>query len=266
MQQLADELRKVVPMVNADEQTSLMNCVRWLDGVSRDLSLQTQWALQAGKWRYKLDFMMHVVLMCASASANKLSEVLFDAVRAVLPPAIAQGFIQTSLAEGRMSIPSAPSVSRHRLTLHLSFMLELRRLNEDLLADSDGLPARYHTADSSPQGGREWFLSGAVVVPAGRLVPAFGAAAALCAHKEDSPEGQQAVAVLEASLQRRPCCPVSTGSARASVYHKMHAQLHSLRIEHNTWGQVASTIKSTVSWLTDFGTEAGLASVPQFHV
>lgn len=212
--------------------------------------------------------MIHTALMCASVSASRLSEVVNDVVRAVLPPAIAHGFIDAAAAAGHMSmsIPSAPTVSRHRLTLHLSFMLHLRQLNDQLLADIDGLPARYHTADSSPQGGREWFLSGAVVVPAGSLKQAFAAAATLCAHPEDSPQAQAAVSLLQSALQRRPCCPVSIGSARASVFHKMHAQLHSLRIEHRSWSQVAAAIQSTVSWLTDFGTEAGLANAPCFRI
>jgi hypothetical protein len=46
----------------------------------------------------------------------------------------------------------------------------------------------------------------------------------------------------------------------------MHAQLHALRLEHASWDSVAAAVRSSVSWLTDFGTESGLCEVPPFHV
>ena len=203
--------------------------------------------------------------MSSVASAGHLNDIFARALRSALPPHIAQDILQRVVSERRLSIPSAPSVSRHRLTLHLAFLLHVRQVNEQMLDCTTGPPARYHTADASPQGGREWFLSGALLIPAASLAKAFAVATTLCLEP-CSPAAVEAATFLESAISRRACCPVALGSARASVCHKMHAQLHALRLEHASWDSVAAAVRSSVSWLTDFGTESGLCEVPPFHV
>ena len=268
LQRLADELRSLLPVLVSAGGNEDEGIKRWIvcwDNLANEFAQQTNWEVDGGRWQYKLDFMLDCVIMSSVASAGHLNDIFARALRSALPPHIAQDILQRVVSERRLSIPSAPSVSRHRLTLHLAFLLHVRQVNEQMLDCTTGPPARYHTADASPQGGREWFLSGALLIPAASLAKAFAVATTLCLEP-CSPAAVEAATFLESAISRRACCPVALGSARASVCHKMHAQLHALRLEHASWDSVAAAVRSSVSWLTDFGTESGLCEVPPFHV
>ena len=65
---------------------------------------------------------------------------------------------------------------------------------------------------------------------------------------------------LQKLLQMVPCCPVSVGSGRAGVAHKMHAWLRALRLTSRTWLDTILSVNVSVSSTTDGGTEARLSS------
>ena len=55
--------------------------------------------------------------------------------------------------------------------------------------------------------------------------------------------------------------PTALGSRRSSLPRKVHCLLHTLRLEVGTWPAVANFLASVRAVTTDFGTEAGLASL-----
>ncbi|CAE7345990.1 unnamed protein product [Symbiodinium microadriaticum] len=57
--------------------------------------------------------------------------------------------------------------------------------------------------------------------------------------------------------------PTALGVRQSTLTHKIHAFLHSLRLEHSTWTQLQSFLKSTSAFTSDMGTEMkfNLASV-----
>lgn len=45
------------------------------------------------------------------------------------------------------------------------------------------------------------------------------------------------------------------GSGRASIVYKLHAVIHSLRLQTNSWRQAVCLVNSVLSWTGDLGTE-----------
>jgi hypothetical protein len=93
----------------------------------------------------------------------------------------------------------------------------------------------YITLDSSPQGGYDWLQSSFTLLEESVLLTAFDAATELC-NRAQSIDCQESV-ICESSkaLKWEPGVPVAIGSGRASVAHKLHAFIHSLRMVCPTW-------------------------------
>ena len=72
------------------------------------------------------------------------------------------------------------------------------------------------------------------------------------------------VQALQVDLHRRPQCPVALGSGRASVCHKVHAEVPAMRLEHHTWQETVAGLQC-VSRLTDQGVESGMVNFPCFR-
>ena len=189
------------------------------------------------------------------APARHLQDLMYTGLQVVCP-AFADQF--KAMVETKRQMQTAPSVSRHRLSLHCAFLVTLRRVNAQLCCAST--PVRYSTCDCSPQAGREWLLSGTLTIPGEALMDCFDAALELIEMQGAECDGdviidaesecglaraakrdkQQAlVRLLENSMTRRPHCPVALGSGRGSVAHKVHALVHAIRLEHDTWAETA---------------------------
>lgn len=95
-----------------------------------------------------------------------------DAVCPAISVAVRQAHAEQS------NIPSASTLSRHRLTLHCGYLVVLRHFNRRLL-DDGAQPARYGTCDASPQGGRAWLLCGSTVIAGSCVTQAFEQAVSL---------------------------------------------------------------------------------------
>eukprot|EP00969_Alexandrium_andersonii_P194945 8611440-Alexandrium_andersonii.AAC.1 len=87
----------------------------------------------------------------------------------------------------------------------------------------------YETFDASFEGGRDWLLSGCSVLPGNRVIDAFYDSYNLwfINRKQSKTERdvdieQEAIRKLD-HLRLRCCPPVTVGSKRGSVVHKLHA-------------------------------------------
>lgn len=69
-------------------------------------------------------------------------------------------------------------------------------------------------------------------------------------------------AELRDMISRHVPIPTSIGSGRGSVAHKAHALLHSLYMDLGSWASVRDFMASVVSFTSDQGVEALLATLP----
>jgi hypothetical protein len=67
---------------------------------------------------------------------------------------------------------------------------------------------------------------------------------------------------LREMIARHVPIPTSIGSGRGSVAHKAHALLHSLFMDLGSWKALKNFMASVVSFTSDQGVEALLASLP----
>ena len=74
--------------------------------------------------------------------------------------------------------------------------------------------------------------------------------------------GMAASECLAACFYHHSCIPVSIGKGAQGLAHKFKALLHQLWVECGDVHRLANICKGVVSFCTDLGTEAGLASTP----
>ncbi len=133
----------------------------------------------------------------------------------------------------------------------------------------------YFSADSSPQGKRDWLNVTCCRVKAADLIALFQLVGRLVSMRDDlhdlsDAQKCEAIGMLtdlhQQKLQHRACTPVSIGSAASGLRHKMHGLLHTLRLEEASWGRVCLCMNSGVNCTTDAGTEFGLGLFEPFRI
>eukprot|EP00969_Alexandrium_andersonii_P058905 2595714-Alexandrium_andersonii.AAC.1 len=117
-------------------------------------------------------------------------------------------------------------------------------------------------ADSSPQGSFDWMMRTSVTVGQSGAVLLFRRAMELL-RDPAGPGEVEAAQALASGLQVRCAPPCGIGSGRASAWHKLHAVLHSFRLESPSWQVVAEHVNGIVSWTTDLGVESYFPGLPR---
>ena len=75
------------------------------------------------------------------------------------------------------------------------------------------------------------------------------------------PEGAESFNTIDAGCSSHMFPPGAVGSRRASLLHKLHAVLHSMRMDLGSWNEVKDFCDDIVAFTTDAGVESGLAGV-----
>ena len=206
---------------------------------------------------YDIEYLVQCVLVSAELRApTHLLSVLRQCLRlSIHEPAIRKHF--ESMLDQRGSVPSAPTVYRHRLTLVMGFQRVRARMLDEMLdqARASGI-VRWSTIDSSPHKGYDFVLQGHATMLLGDLPEAWRCSETLVAGTTDDEAERKSREFLMPRLQLIPGIPTAVGSGRASVPHKVKAAAHSERLQANSWGQVAVLMNSTFSRTGDLGTES----------
>ena len=207
-----------------------------------DLLLQARTEIHERSKAYNMIFLLEVVSL-----SGMLAKV--PNIHAVVAK-VAGLFCQDSVAgvlgkhlEQRWAMPRRSTIYRHRLTLHVGWMLHLRsELRQFHCSDF----MVYRTMDASPQGGREWLLTAYTYVRRADLLRFMDATHKLSMlrgmglHDKEltAQEQEEEVRLLStfSSLRLQRGVPVCTGSGRGSVAHKVHAALHADRLIGDSWG------------------------------
>ena len=170
--QLADFLRSRGR--GGDTESQLERWVCFLEKMAEALTLNDSKDHGNRHWIWKARILVDTILIAEVASAHQLQNIVVAGMRVVCP-GLAEHV--ATLVDKERQMPSAPTISRHRLSLHTAFLLALRTLNDELLRAD--LPARYTTCDASPQCGREWLLSGSLVIAGHALQECYDCAVEL---------------------------------------------------------------------------------------
>jgi hypothetical protein len=214
------------------------------------------------------------------ANTWKLRQSLMQQLRILFSPAVAAQFI-TAMDDSELHLPTAPTISKFRLTLDVAFML-CCRLNHSrgMLADAESgcRTVRFLRVDSSPLAGRNWLRGKWDTILGGDLAKVFHAMQMLTRTADRLRELDESDCLAEhfrLALERIEhtntlfscviphfLAPTALGSQRAGLPYKFRALVHAMYLdtgdEHTLKGIAASMVTNTA----DFGVEAALSEVP----
>ena len=203
------------------------------------------------------DLVMAVLATSLLHGSNGLLEEIELCIRIAVPDVSLRDQLLQRLRSRTNVVPSASTVIRHRLTLTAAFYSLQARISEELFT-APGACVHWRTVDSSPQGGHDWVLHGARAMATSELEPALDAAHELCGPNVGGHRQRELVAYLEPLLHLQQGAPVAVGSGQASVRRKVHALVHSQRLQSQSWSSCVGLLNRTVSRTGDCGTEAGI--------
>ncbi len=296
---ISDLIRDVSAKVPDDARPECERLAVWMDRLEQMLNQRCDWNHRGNRGNeYPITFLLNCAFMSGLLHQNAdMTRAIAMAMKLYLPKSLAESLMKRF---GTMKTPSPATMSRFQLTLDVGYMLWWREfmtkhlfsLAEGLLFSSKSAPV-YLLADSSPQGGKDWFMVEWNSISycfdtnfweVGRSNPATYA---LKLHNELmdlrlqckglDPESDEAARELSShlieqiakhsdALQRAAwthCLPaMSLGMGHTTVDDKMHALLFALHHESGRWKHVRSLINSCVSITSDWGTEAHLQKVP----
>ena len=250
----------------ATEESSLW--LHWLEHYSQNSTFASTLKGRFGQKTFQMEKLLHAFLTAELLrDRGSLLEVVSQGLRLVFDGPSAQAFTQYlhQGAQASSIVPSAATISRHQLTIHVAWLRLQQEKFAEIQHDSDLMPIWTLMADSSPQGGRDYLNFVAEAVPCGKLAEVFEATHTLLrvAAAEEMTDGD--VEAEEASLNFKeafvslPLPPVVLGSKRGTAPHKMHGLLHSLRLIMPDWKSVLLMVRHLVSVTSDLGVEKLLA-------
>lgn len=167
-------------------------------------------------------------------------------------------------------LPSATTICRHRLTIHVSWIGSLRaEVGEALIL---GSVVRYQACDLTPQDGRDWLIAAS----SAKAPTAFDSILRLAGLVHDQPRGgdngddpedsvdessdaeKDLVSELGKLLHWRRGSPIDLGSGRTGRRYKFRASAHPMRLVSYSWNVVARLLSDMACWITDICVDASL--------
>ena len=272
----ADLLRSIAPHVGPEWQEQLQRKVRFLG--SAEAALQGAVVSCSQRELQNMLLLMRCVLLAGDLKdGHSLTDSLRLAMKIALPAPAASAMeakLQAHQTQYASRIPSSATLYRHRCTLLWGHILLLREAHEALLRSIPDVRGgighrkvvRWTMVDSSPQGHVDYVLSCYRQVPVAHLAGLFQDVLDL--HDERMPCGDKAASRhrLAKALELKTGVPSAVGSGKSATAYKLHALVHSIRMESKTWSSTCQTASSSVSVTTDLGVEYNIAAVAPFYV
>lgn len=214
-------------------------------------STENQLAKRAGRagapFRYKLWKLLEALKL---ASLLRDSNRMSQAVKAAMQYVSSEEdrvWVEEQLA--RESIPSPATLSRARLVADMLMCL-WRQHHWESKGIINRKPFLFLTADSSPQGGRDWLLV---------------EEDALCI--DDVMVINNAEALQRLFEVNRALPPCVLGSGNTSVANKVHTILHQIKLEVGADSEkIQAYCDCVVGWCSDFGAEASVPDCPRVNM
>ena len=259
-------------------ELSLEGAVNYLDGLAHSLQTRTT----SSKGHFHSDLVLKCVIAARKLrQRGKLSETMQEYMMPLLPDAL-RPMLQQLQADGIWRLASTSSMQRHQLSVCVALSLWRRAF----ISTQDG--CRYLLADSSPQGGRDWFVVKYRFATTEQIVPLWRAMQSLIQSEsaslaEDDSSGSEADKIsdrddedgipllghrhvarahlfqqLAHSYKEYQCVPVSLALGLTSLPDKAAAVAFTCYMEAGA--ELKRFMASVVSVTTDMGTELGLTS------
>ena len=214
------------------------------------------------KGHFISDCNVHHLLSCVVFSgllrnSSSAKSALRMAMQAALPEALRKA-VDDFMCSAHV-IPSRSTLYRHRSTLIMALSRLLQQSNSASLNGSGMI--KWFFLDSSPQGHLDWLLSASLTLPLSEARRCFLLCRDLeCMSELEVEQAKKTQDVLAPFLLPKPGPPVAVGSGRAGRAHKVHAFVHSAKLESRTWGECCHMLSSVASFTTDQGTESIITS------
>ncbi|CAK0890320.1 unnamed protein product [Prorocentrum cordatum] len=203
-----------------------------------------------------------------------LKRACFWAIRSVLPPELAHEYcvsLEMESVTGRF--PHKSTLSRMRGRVDVAWMLTARDLFQNML-DVDGIVV-FPIPDSSPQGGRDYENAVLTIISRQNLVALRGLSSDLDRRNNTMTVEQRAadwtsealiVKKIEEKIMRHVAPAVQLGFGRTNLSAKFHAIMHQLFLLSPSVDHFCKLVGSVPVWLSDQGTESGLARIEPIAV
>ncbi|CAK0791682.1 unnamed protein product [Prorocentrum cordatum] len=203
-----------------------------------------------------------------------LKRACFWAIRSVLPPELAHEYcvsLEMESVTGRS--PHKSTLSRMRGRVDVAWMLTARDLFQNML-DVDGIVV-FPIPDSSPQGGRDCENAVLTIISRQNLVALRGLSSDLDRRNSTMTVEQRAadwtsealiMKKVEEKIMRRVAPAVQLGFGRTNLSAKFHAIMRQLFLLSPSVDHFCKLVGSVPVWLSDQGTESGLARIEPIAV
>ena len=216
---------------------------------------------------YDLEYLVRCIYLCTNLRGDARLVDVVDEVGALL--GMEPGWV-TSSTDGAI-MPSRSHICGMRFSVDAGFCLLMRQWWDKLLALAEsGVDFIICLlADSSPRVGKDWLLSEVFVCTDDEIAEFLETQGKLKALLQSDPVDWPAVQALEEQLKtymrHHVLIPVANGVGNSSLSCKWAGLIHQFRIEARTWTMVSQILKRALCVTADFGTESGLALVPNIN-
>ena len=185
-------------------------------------------------------------------NSRDLTNVLRRAVDTILMGVPQLHSYVNSLFKEKHIVPSATTLYRHRLTIHLAFCRVHQDRNAEMQADPNGIVA-WGTLDKSPNAGFDLLLCGHTTAKKSDVVELFVIANELSDDRLDDVTRTEHRLYLLQNLQMVPKTPAALGSGCSGLPYTVRAMSHATRLTEPNWKAVAVHLNSTLTWTGDLG-------------
>jgi hypothetical protein len=205
---------------------------------------------------YEMDFLVSCLLESSLLrNVSKLGEAVERAISIATRDPVIRDHLLHEVRKYH-AIPSATTIRRHHLTLHMAFCLAQQK---QMVAFEEGSGfVAWRTVDGSPQGGFDWVLHGARKIQVKDLVLCFRDAQRLHDVSLLPQQQKELISKLAPHMCLEQGVPTAVGSGKMSVKRKLHAVTHSERLHCPSWKSTVASLNSTFTWTGDLGTESGM--------
>ncbi|CAE7832485.1 unnamed protein product [Symbiodinium sp. CCMP2592] len=261
---LADRVRSWAPVLltNSNEeaaglmQLELADMIQWFETLQRNLEHQPRPS------HYPSHVMIAAVFLAfLLGSRTHMAEAIPLALKLALP-----GLDFDDLAK-HVKCPKTTTLARASTYMDFAYLMLCRerwKQTPHLL---------FAWADSSPQSGREWFMSMEACIPESSLIETFQVVNKLIRARPDLQDHFESRELdldellhcsrtLQANLLHHKNIPVAMASGKTRLEDKVSCLLHVLALESDSRAFLTQQLSRVVSWTTDLGLEV---QVPQFQ-
>ena len=283
LEYVAHDLRRWAPAIVAvhdeDEALAVGDRVSFLDGAVHALNGEGRWTRTKAKTGrhivYSSVVLFEALRLCrvAKAYGTNLKFILQQALKNAFPYLFQQQLENTLIScwKGNVAVPAKTTIERYRLALDVALMVfewKWAAAKKDII--------RFGTADSSPQGTRDWLQCAYTAIAASDLVRLAEAVDRLVSDRMDreslgeeavdQDENDRCLGILIERMHHYDCPPVCLGRAHTALADKCAALVFCwLVLTGNVEGVVAMCL-SFAAFTTDMGTEIGLSAFRAFSI